>query len=317
MRSSSRATWKLLRWKSGDCGGIWSLLSRSGTCLEDRGHFQQTRSVIYALIGEQPGELPVSRRCQVLRVSPSTYVDWHRRSPIRQQRSNDKMLGAIRREHRISRQTSGSLRIFKALRRQVVEAARHRIARLMLVYGIVGKAPRRKRPVTTRRAEGALAATNVPGQDFSTSQRSEKWVGRCHLHRYGSGLAVHSARVRSVLSLSIVDWSMAPYMPAALVKDAQRTGLGRRCPAPGLLHQSDQGTYNTSSSVRMLLAARGFEVERERCGQLPRQWRHGELHRDAQDRTCQPPLRQLKVKSVKQSSATSRSGTGASASTRR
>jgi len=221
--------------------------------------------VIYAFIGEHAGAFPVSRMCQVLGVSPSGYYDWRQRSPSRRQQANDKLLEAIRREHRISRRTYGSPRIYKALQRQGAGVGRHRIARLMRVHGIVGKAPRRKRPVTTHRAEGVWAAPNVLAQDFTTSQPNEKWLADVTYIDTAQGW-LYLALVLDLFSRSIVGWSMAPHMQASLVEDALRMGLGRRHPAPGLLHHSDQGSQYTSSTVRTLLAAHGIEVSMSGVG---------------------------------------------------
>ncbi len=100
--------------------------------------------------------------CKVLSVSSSGYYDWCKRPPSERQQANEKLLAAIRREHEASRQTYGSPRIYAALKRQGFDtpAGRNRVARLMQAHGIVGKTPKRKRPVTTQRAEGALVAPN-------------------------------------------------------------------------------------------------------------------------------------------------------------
>ena len=116
--------------------------------------------------------------CEVLGVSPSGYYDWRKRPPSQRQQANERLLAAIRREHEASRRTYGSPRIHATLKRQGFDAAagRNRIARLMQAHGIVGKAPRRKRPVTTQKAEGALAAPNLLAQDFTASKPNEKWL---------------------------------------------------------------------------------------------------------------------------------------------
>jgi transposase InsO family protein len=221
--------------------------------------------VIYAFVGAHLGEFPVTRMCEVLGVSPSGYYDWRQRPPSHRQQANDKLLEAIRREYRVSRRTYGSPRIHRALRQQGVRVGRHRIARLMQADGIVGKAPRRKRPVTTRRAEGILAAPNVLAQDFSASEPNEKWLADITYIDTAEGW-LYLALVLDLFSRSIVGWSMAPHMQAALVEDALRMALGRRHPVPGLLHHSDQGSQYTSKSVRTLLAARRIEVSMSGVG---------------------------------------------------
>ena len=221
--------------------------------------------MIYAFIGEHRGEFPVTRMCQVLGVSSSGYYDWRGRPASERQRANEKLLVAIRQEHRVSRQTYGSPRIHAALQQQGLEVGRHRIARLMQASGIVGKAPRRKRPVTTQRAEGVLAAPNVLAQDFTASKPNEKWLADITYIDTAEGW-LYLALVLDLFARSIVGWSMAPHMRAELVEDALRMGLGRRLPDPGLLHHSDQGGQYTSSSVQSLLATHEIEVSMSGVG---------------------------------------------------
>ena len=117
--------------------------------------------MIYAFIDDHAEEFPVRRMCQVLSVSPSGYYNWQKRMPSERQQANEQLLEVIRQEHEVSRQTYGSPRIHARPKQLGFEVGRHRIARLMRENGIVGKAPRRKRPRTTRRATGALAAPNL------------------------------------------------------------------------------------------------------------------------------------------------------------
>ena len=205
------------------------------------------------------------RMCQVLCVSPSGYYDWRKRPPSERRQANEKLLAAIRREHEASRQTYGSPRIHAALQRQGFEAGRNRIARLMQADGIVGKVPKRKHPVTTRKAAGALAAPNLLAQDFTTSQPNEKWLADITYIDTVEGW-LYLALVMDLFARPIVGWAMAAHMQAMLVEDALKMAVGRRLPAPGLLHHSDQGSQYTSSRIRALLAAHHVQVSMSGVG---------------------------------------------------
>ena len=205
------------------------------------------------------------RMCKVLSVSPSGYYDWRKRPASERQQANDRLLAAIRREHETSRGTYGSPRIHAALQRQGFEAGRNRIARLMQAHGIVGKAPRRKRPVTTQRAEGGLVAPNLLGQDFTASRPNEKWLADITYVDTAEGW-LYLALVLDLFARPIVGWAMAEHMRAVLVEDALKMAVGRRLPAPGLLHHSDQGGQYTSSLVQSLLAAHHVEVSMSDAG---------------------------------------------------
>ena len=203
--------------------------------------------------------------CQVLSVSPSGYYDWCRRPPSERQQANERLLAAIRREHEASRQTYGSPRIHAALKRRGFEVGRNRVARLMQAHGIVGKAPKSKRPVTTQKAEGALAAPNLLAQDFTASRPNQKWLADITYIDTAEGW-LYLALVLDLFARRIVGWAMADHMRAELVEDALLMALGRRLPAPGLLHHSDQGGQYTSWLVQSLLTANHIEVSMSDVG---------------------------------------------------
>ena len=170
----------------------------------------------YAFIAEHAGVFPVSRMCKVLEVSSSGYYDWRRHPPSERQEANQKLLAAIRRAHASSRGTYGSPRIHATLQRQGFEVGRNRIARLMQEHDIVGKAPKRKRPVTTQRVEGALVAPNLLAQDFTASKPNEKWLADITYVDTAEGW-LYLALVMDLFARPIVGWSMAEHMQAVLV----------------------------------------------------------------------------------------------------
>ena len=126
-------------------------------------------------------------------------------------------------------------------------------------------APRRRCPATTQREPGALAAPNLLGQDFAASVPNEKWVADITYVDTAEGW-LYLALVLDLFSRGIVGWAMATHMEAVLVEDALKMALARRCPDPGLLHHSDQGSQYTSSIVQALLAARQIQASMSRVG---------------------------------------------------
>jgi transposase InsO family protein len=221
--------------------------------------------VSYAFIAKHAGVFPVRRMCQVLAVSPSGYYDWRKRPPSERQKANEKLLAAIRCEHEASRQTYGSPRVHAALKRQGFEAGRNRIARLMQAHGIVGKAPKRKYPVTTQRAEGGLVAPNLLTQDFTASRPNQKWLADITYVDTAEGW-LYLALVMDLFARPIVGWAMADHMRAELVEDAVIMAVGRRAPDPGLLHHSDQGSQYTSRLLQALLVAHHIQVSMSDVG---------------------------------------------------
>lgn len=207
----------------------------------------------------------MSTLCCVMGVSRSGYYAWRERSPSERQQADERLLVAIRREHQASRQTYGSPRIHAALKRQGFAVGRKRIARLMQDNGIVGKVPRRKRPLTTHRTEGALAAPNLLAQDFTASKPNQKWLADITYVDTAEGW-LYLALVMDLFARPIVGWSMAAHMQAVLVEEALKMAVGRRLPAPGLLHHSDQGGQYTSWLVQSLLATHHVQVSMSDVG---------------------------------------------------
>ncbi len=218
----------------------------------------------YTFIAAYQGDYPVRRMCRVLGVSPSGYYDWCKRAPGKRQQANERLLAAIRAEHEASRGTYGSPRIHARLKRQGYAVGRHRVARLMRGAGLTGKPARRRRGIT-QRAAGALAAPNLLARQFTASRPNETWLADLTMLETGEG-PLYLALVMDLFARVIVGWSMAGHKRASLVEDALQMALGRRQPAAGLLHHSDQGSQYTSTQVRALLADRQIRVSMSGVG---------------------------------------------------
>ncbi len=201
----------------------------------------------------------MKRMCEVLEVSSSGYYDWQQRTPSQRQQANEQLLAAIRREHQASRGTYGSPRIHAPLKRADVEAEKHRIARLMRENDILGKGAKRKRPRTTQRATGALAAPNLLKQEFTASRPNPIWLADITYIETLEGW-LYLAAVLDLYARPIVGWSMDVYLDASLVEQALLMALGRRLPEPGLLHHSDRGSQYTSGLIQALLRKHHIQI---------------------------------------------------------
>ena len=133
------------------------------------------------------------------------------------------------------------------------------------MHGIVGKTPRRKRPLTTQRDLGALVASNLLAQDFATSRPNEKWLADITYIDTREGW-LYLAAVLDLCARPIVGWSMADHMEAGLVADALKMALGRRFPLADLIHHSDRGSQYTSHLVRNLLDQNHIQVSMSGVG---------------------------------------------------
>jgi putative transposase len=219
----------------------------------------------YEFVAAQAGEHAITRMCQVLDVGRSGYYAWRNREPSGREKSNQELVEQIQAVHQNSRQLYGSPRIHAALRSKGVVCGKNRVARLMQLHRIVGKKPKRRFPVTTRRRPGALAAPNLLNQDFTASAPNMKWVTDITYIDTREGW-LYLAPVLDLHSRMIVGWAMADHMETSLVEDAFRMALARRRPPSGLLHHSDQGSQYTSHAYQEQMKARHIQVSMSRVG---------------------------------------------------
>ena len=96
-------------------------------------------------------EHPIRSLCEALEVSSSGYYDWVNRQaqPSPRTRENARLALLIVQIHQESRQTYGSPRMQVALEKAGHAYGRHRIARLMRLQGLCGRAKGRFRVCTT------------------------------------------------------------------------------------------------------------------------------------------------------------------------
>lgn len=210
-------------------------------------------------------QFAVKRMCRALNVSRSGYYAWRARPTSRRAQANEQLVVQIRQVFQASRHTYGSPRIHAVLRRKGTQCGRHRVMRLMRLYGMAARRTHRGWPRTTQRDPQALPAPNLLGQDFSSPAPDRKWVTDITYIDTAEGW-LYLAAVMDLYSRRVVGWAMADHTRTSLVQAALEMALLRREPAAGLLHHSDQGSQYTSEAYQQLLRARGCEVSMSRVG---------------------------------------------------
>jgi transposase InsO family protein len=219
----------------------------------------------YQFIREHRHEFSIQRMCQVLAVTRSGYYAWQPEKASPRELENRVLVEQIRMEHKISRQTYGSPRIWASLLRQGIVCGRHRVARLMRRAGI--RPPRRHRhyPVTTQRLPGVIPAPNRLNQDFSATTANTKWVSDFTYIDTAEGW-LYLAIVLDLFSRKVVGWAMSAQMNTALVETALHMALQTRQPKASLLHHSDQGSQYTSTAYQNCLAGTNIQLSMSRVG---------------------------------------------------
>jgi transposase InsO family protein len=68
-------------------------------------------------------------------------------------------------------------------------------------------------------------------------------------------------------SRKVVGWAMSAHIDADLVQAALQMAVGRRQPAPGLLHHTDRGSQYAGQAYQGRLAAHGIRCSMSRKGE--------------------------------------------------
>ncbi|MCA1708355.1 MAG: IS3 family transposase [Actinobacteria bacterium] len=209
----------------------------------------------------------VKRACALLEVSRAAFYDWLRRIPSVRKRADQKLLEKIEAIHDDSNGTYGSPRVHAQLKADGEVCGENRIARLMQVNGIVGRAKRRFKR-TTIPDPVAAAAVDLVKRVFGpgTIEVNRLWCGDISFIRTWEGW-LYLATVIDVASRRVVGWAMADHMRTELVSDALQMALDHRRPGPGLIFHSDRGCQYTSSEFTALLDRNKIVQSLSRPGQ--------------------------------------------------
>lgn len=204
--------------------------------------------------------------CRVLKehgvdIAPSTYYAAKRRPPSRRAVRDAWLKDQIRRIHRDNYGVYGADKVWRALCREGVAAARCTVERLMRELGLSGAARGRK-VRTTIRDDGHERARDLLHRDFTAPSPNRRWVADFTYVATWDGV-VYVAFVVDIYSRAIVGWSAATNKRTQFVLDAVEMALWRRdrdgTPVgEGLIHHSDAGSQYTAFRFTAHLAGEGI-----------------------------------------------------------
>jgi len=210
----------------------------------------------------------VRRACLLLKVSRAAYYAWSTGAPCERRLADEELLERIVAAHKASRGTYGSPRITRALRTAGLRVGRKRIARLMALRGLVGRAKRRRKRTTIADPAASGRATDLLQRDFAPEAHEidTLWCGDISYVRTWEGWA-YVATVIDLASRRVVGLALCDHLRASLASEALTMALTQRRPAPGLVFHSDRGCQYTSDEFRGLLAGHGLVQSLSRPGQ--------------------------------------------------
>lgn len=205
------------------------------------------------------GHYSINSLCQNLEVSTSGYYDWQKRrhTPGARARENKTLAQDIKQLHAQSRQTYGSPRIQRELRKQGRRHGRHRIGRLMQEQGLCGRQKARYRVKTTDSNHDQPIAPNLLAQAPAPTAPNQIWVADITYIQTGQDW-LYLAAIMDLYSRKIVGWAMSPHIDTLLVLKALGMALLHRNPPHQVLCHTDRGVQYASSDYRSALARAGL-----------------------------------------------------------
>lgn len=190
--------------------------------------------------------------CRLLHVSKSGYFAWRdgRESP--RATKNRELIEKITIIHATHRQTYGSPRTHRHLRKQGDLVSVNRVARLMRQAGI-RVTPTRRFTVTTDSDHDHPIAANILEQNFHATEPNTKWVTDITYIPTGEGW-LYLAAIVDLFSRRVVGWAMQATMDRSLVLNCLDMAITTRKPGPNFIHHSDRGCQYTCAEYRQNLA---------------------------------------------------------------
>jgi putative transposase len=196
-------------------------------------------------------DYPLTELCALLEVSRSGYYAWRKRPPSAHQLRDQALWLQIQLAHKRSRQTYGSPRITKELKKQSQSCGRHRVARLMRQKGLRGLQKPGFRPRTTDSVHNLPIAPNRL-KTVRAQQTDEIWVADITY----IGLShswVYLAVVMDLYSRKVVGWALGNHLKTSLAVESLQRALAQRRPGRRLIHHSDQGVQYASGEYQQIL----------------------------------------------------------------
>lgn len=204
------------------------------------------------------------RRCALLGISRSAFYAWCTRPESVRARANRTLVAAIRDIHVEVDRSYGSPRMYDEPRGLGYQCGRHRVARLMHAHGIRAKQARRFR-VTTQSRSGDRVAPNVVQRQFTPPAPDRVWMGDITFVPTREGWS-YLAVLLDGFSRRVVGWALEDRLTSALPLAALRMAVAQRCPRPGLIHHTDQGTQYACDAYQAALTRHGLTPSMSRAG---------------------------------------------------
>ena len=206
----------------------------------------------------------VELTCRSIGVSASAYYQRATGQLSTRAVEDARLLVEIGRVYRANYESYGSLRVYKALRREGVQVGRGRVERLMATNGLVGAKRRGRAWKTTVADPEGCERPDLVNRDFTATRPDALWIADFTYLRSWEGVGFFSF-VLDVYSRRCVGWQLSGNMRTDLVLDALRMALSTRRHGADLqlVHHSDRGSQGGFNRSSQRLIERGCDGPEE------------------------------------------------------
>ena len=189
----------------------------------------------------------VALTCRSIGTSPSAYYQRATGQLSARAIEDERLLVQVRRVYRANYEAYGSLRVWKALKREGIDVGRGRVERLMRTDGLIGAKRRGRAWKTTVADPAGCERPDLVNRDFTATRPDALWLADFTYLRSWEGVGFFSF-VLDVYSRRCVGWQLSGNMRTDLVLDALKMALGTRRHGADLqlIHHSDRGSQYTS-----------------------------------------------------------------------